>query len=44
MSKIPNPPKHPRHMTTDEAISHLFHPEVIEHLKNESDTQKQQPL
>jgi hypothetical protein len=26
-------PKHPREMTTHEAMRHLFHPHVIEHVK-----------
>jgi len=25
--------KHPREMTADEAISHVFHPKALEHLK-----------
>lgn len=25
--------KHPRDMTNDEAIKHLFHPKVVEHVK-----------
>ena len=25
--------KHPREMTNDEAISHLFHPKVVAHVK-----------
>ena len=25
--------KHPRDMTNDEAIKHLFHPKVVEHIK-----------
>lgn len=25
--------KHLKHLTTDEAISHVFHPEALEHLK-----------
>ena len=25
--------KHPKEMTTDEAISHVFHPKALEHLK-----------
>jgi hypothetical protein len=29
--------KHPRHMTTEEAVSHLFHPKVIEHIKKEKE-------
>lgn len=26
-------PKHPKHMTTQEAAEHLFHPKVLEHAK-----------
>jgi len=25
--------KHPKHMTTDEAIAHVFHPKALKHLK-----------
>ncbi len=25
--------KHPKNMTTDEAIAHVFHPDALEHLK-----------
>jgi hypothetical protein len=25
--------KHPKDMTTDEAIAHVFHPKVLKHLK-----------
>ena len=25
--------KHPREMTNDEAIKHLFHPKIVEHIK-----------
>ena len=25
--------KHPRDMTTDEALVHLFHPKVVKHVK-----------
>ena len=25
--------KHPKHMTTDEAMKHLFHPRVVNHMK-----------
>lgn len=32
-SKKPQAPKEPTEMTTDEAIRHLFHPEVVEHAK-----------
>lgn len=31
------PSKHPRKMTTDEAVKHLFHPEVVEHFKDQTD-------
>ena len=27
------PTKHPREMTTEEAAKHLFHPDVLKHLK-----------
>jgi hypothetical protein len=27
------PQKHPKDMTTDEAIKHLFHPKVVKELK-----------
>jgi hypothetical protein len=32
-SQKPPKPKSARDMTTDEAIRHLFHPDVIEHAK-----------
>ena len=25
--------KHPRHMTSDELMKHLFHPKVVKHIK-----------
>ena len=31
--------KHPRHMTTEEAVNHLFHPKVVEHIKKEKDAE-----
>jgi len=40
MSKSPKPKKHPREMTTNEAVHHLFHPKVVEHLKNVKDERK----
>jgi hypothetical protein len=27
------PKKHPKDMTTDEAIRHVFHPKIVKHLK-----------
>jgi hypothetical protein len=27
--------KHPREMTNDEAIKHLFHPKIVKHVKAE---------
>ena len=44
MSKTLNPPKHPREMTTKEAVTHLFHPKVVEHLKDVKDTKSEPPL
>jgi hypothetical protein len=33
--------KHPRHMTTEEAVAHLFHPKAIEHIKNEMNKKRE---
>jgi hypothetical protein len=48
MPKASSSFKHPRHMTTEEAVTHLFHPKVVEHLKKEKDAvndkHKKQPL
>ena len=41
---MPSKVKHPREMTTDEAVKHLFHPKVVQHLKNEKDNVKPSPL
>jgi hypothetical protein len=30
---MPKKKKHAKHMTTDEAVKHLFHPKVVEHAK-----------
>lgn len=27
--------KHPKHMTNDELVKHLFHPKVVKHVKKE---------
>ncbi len=27
--------KHPKDMTTEEAIKHLFHPKIVKHLKSQ---------
>ena len=43
MPKVSSPFKHPRHMTTEEAMTHLFHPEVVEHIKKEKDAAKTTP-
>jgi hypothetical protein len=40
MPKTAKAPKHPREMTTEEAIHHLFHPKVIQHVKNQKDAEK----
>jgi hypothetical protein len=47
MSKAPNSPKHPRDMTTQEAVKHLFHPDVpgvVERLKTQKDAVKKPSL
>jgi hypothetical protein len=40
MTKPSTPFKHPRHMTTEEAIAHLFHPKVVEHVKKEKEQEQ----
>ncbi len=30
---MPKKEKHPKDMTADEAIAHVFHPKVVQHLK-----------
>ena len=30
-------PKKPHEMTTEEAVRHLFHPDVVEHLKQSAE-------
>ena len=37
---MPSKVKHPREMTTDEAVNHLFHPKVVQHLKDQKDEAK----
>jgi len=37
------PKKHPKHMTTEEAVKHIFHPHIVKRLKRhveESHVQK----
>jgi hypothetical protein len=41
MAKTSGTFKHPRHMTTEEAVTHLFHPKAIEHLKNEMNKKRE---
>jgi hypothetical protein len=40
--KAPKNPKqkHPKNMTTDEAIKHLFHPRVVGHVKKHAGKKK----
>ncbi len=38
------PKKHPRKMTTSEAVEHLFHPKVVKHLKNKIDKKPTKPV
>jgi hypothetical protein len=35
MAKTPKSKKHPKDMTTEEAISHVFHPKIVKHLKTQ---------
>jgi hypothetical protein len=44
MPKTLETPKHPRDMTTEEAVNHLFHPDVVQHLKNEKDATPKRPV
>jgi hypothetical protein len=32
--------KHPKDMTTDEAVRHLFHPKVVKHAKKSMEKKK----
>jgi hypothetical protein len=43
MPKSPKLAKHPRNMTTEEAVKHLFHPQVVKRIKNQKDGEKQSP-
>ncbi|MGA3049464.1 MAG: hypothetical protein ABSD67_22740 [Terracidiphilus sp.] len=29
--------KHPKEMTTEEAVRHVFHPKIVKHLKREAE-------
>jgi len=44
MGKVLKLAKRPREMNTEEAMNHLFHPKVVEHLKNVKDTKIKPPL
>ena len=33
-------PKHPKDMTSDELMKHLFHPKVVKHVKKVADDKK----
>jgi hypothetical protein len=41
MSNASQPAKHPRKLKTHEAMKHLFHPDVIKHVKKEAHPKKQ---
>ena len=32
--------KHPKHMTSDELMKHLFHPKVVKHIKETANVEK----
>ncbi len=41
---MPKTKKHAKHMTTDEAVAHLFHPKVVKHAKEHAaQTEKPKP-
>jgi hypothetical protein len=42
MSNAPKPAKHPKKMKTHEALKHLFHPDVVKHVKKEAHKAKKQ--
>jgi len=35
--------KHPKEMTTEEAIRHVFHPKIVKHLKREAEKLNHEP-
>ncbi len=35
--------KHPKDMTTEEAIRHVFHPKIVKHLKREAKELNREP-
>jgi hypothetical protein len=37
MAKAPKSKKHPKDMTTEEAINHVFHPKIVKTLKEHVD-------
>ena len=41
---MPKKKKHPMHMTDDEALKHIFHPEIVKavrkHVKDQSKTKR----
>jgi hypothetical protein len=43
MAKAPKSKKHPKDMTSEEAINHVFHPKIVQHLKNEVDKLNARP-
>jgi hypothetical protein len=44
MKKPPEPPKkHAKEMTTEEAVNHLFHPDVVSHAKEHANKKLERP-
>jgi hypothetical protein len=41
--KKPKSKKHPKDMTTEEAIKHIFHPKIVKHLKTHAKTHGHKP-
>jgi hypothetical protein len=40
MAESPKTPKHPKKMKTHEAVRHLFHPDVVQHIEKEAHKEK----
>jgi hypothetical protein len=38
-----SPKKHPKDMTTEEAIRHVFHPKIVKHLKKHVENLNREP-
>jgi hypothetical protein len=41
---MPKKKKHAKHMTTEEAVKHLFHPKIVQHATEHAHTGKPMPV